>query len=202
MIVEDHLLVREGLTFVMHQNFPDAKVHAAGDAEEAFVILKNKHIDLVLLDIGLPDISGIEIVDQIIKEYPAIKLLVVTQHTGDALVRHLFDKGAHGFFVKTNSPLEMAVAVATVLNGEQYLSAELKHNLLKTEKAPSIVFSQRETQVLIMLTQGKTSEEIAQRLGIKKSSVESIRERMLGKTATRNSAQLISFAYENAILYS
>jgi DNA-binding NarL/FixJ family response regulator len=200
LIVEDQELVRQGLALVLKQHFPDVRLLQAGNGEEAFKILQTSRVHIVLLDISLPGMSGVEIAQQILKNYPNIKVLIVTQYNGEAMIRNLLKAGVHSFFLKNNAAHEIKDAINTVLQGKQYVPESLRPALLPSGNVPAIAFSKREAEILLLLKMGRSSKEISEKLQLKENTINSYREDMLQKTKTNNVAQLISYAYENGIL--
>lgn len=200
LIVEDQELVRQGLSLVLKQHFPDVRVHQAGNGEDAFKILQSHKIDIVLLDIGLPGMSGVEIAEKLLEQYPNVKVLIVTQYNGEAMIKNLLKAGVHSFFFKNNAAHEIKEAVTAVLSGQHYLPDFLKHALIPSTHIPAVAFSRREAQILLLLKMGRSSKEISERLQLTEYTINSYREDMLKKTKTGNVAQLISYAYENGIL--
>lgn len=200
LIVEDQELVRQGLALVLKQHFPDVRIHQAGNGQEAFKILETHKVDIVLLDIGLPGMSGVEIAEIILRDYQGAKVLIVTQYSGEAMIKNLLKAGVHSFFFKNNAAHEIKEAITAVLNGHHYLPEILKSALIPSTHIPAIAFSRREAQILLLLKMGRSSKEISERLQLTEYTINSYREDMLKKTKTGNVAQLISYAYENGIL--
>lgn len=200
LIVEDQQLVRQGLMLVMKQHFPNVRLYEAGDSVNAFRILAHYKINIVLLDIGLPIVGGVEIAEKMVKEYPSVKILVVTQYSGEALIKNLLRNGVHSFIFKNSAPNEIREAVNTVLNGRHFIPEVLKSALIPMTHIPAVAFSKREAEILLLLKMGRSSKEISERLQLTEYTINSYREDMLKKTKTGNVAQLISYAYENGIL--
>lgn len=200
LIVDDQPLVRQGLMLVLKQHFPDVRLYEAGNGEDALRALMLYKIKIVLLDIGLPGISGVEVAEVILKEYPNVKVLIVTQYNGEAMIKNLLRSGVHSFFFKNSAAHEISEAVGTVLDGKHYIPEALKYALIPTTHIPSIAFSKREAQILLLLKMGRSSKEISERLHLTEYTINSYREDMLKKTKTGNVAQLISYAYENGLL--
>jgi DNA-binding NarL/FixJ family response regulator len=200
LIIEDQELVRQGVTLVLQQHFVNVRVHQSGNGIDALLILDKHKVDIVLLDIGLPGMTGVELAEIMIDRYPEVKILVVTQFNGEAMIKNLFRKGIHSFFFKTNAAHEIEGAVNAVLSGQHYLPDSIKAALIPTTHIPVVAFNKREGEILLQLKMGRSSKQISQRLNLKENTVNSYREAMLQKTGTANVAQLISYAYENGIL--
>jgi DNA-binding NarL/FixJ family response regulator len=200
LIVEDQEIVRQGLSLILKQHFANVRVHQSGNGLDALGILEKHKVDIVLLDIGLPGMSGAELARIILEKYSETKILVVTQYNGEAMIKNLFRLGIHSFFLKTTAAVDIEKAINAVLNGQHYLPDVLKSALVPTSHIPTINFSKREGEILLLLKMGRSSKEISQRLDLKETTINSYREDMLQKTRSANVAQLISFAYENGIL--
>jgi DNA-binding NarL/FixJ family response regulator len=203
LAVDDQSLFREGLALVLTRLFPDINLRQAGSGPEALEMLQEHRFNLLLLDIGMPGMNGIEVARQVLRQYPDLRIIILTQYNGEGMITHLVRLGVHGFLLKNSESQEIKKAIETVLDNRQYITPMIHPSLLKEEAvvaAPSIQFSKREADILIYLKMGKSSKEIAERLALKENTINSYREDMLQKTKTRNVAELISYAYENGVL--
>jgi DNA-binding NarL/FixJ family response regulator len=203
LTVDDQALFREGLTLVLNKLYPNTKVKQASSGPEAFDLMSKHVFDLLLLDIGMPGMNGMEVAKQVMLDHPATRIIILTQYNGEAMITHLVQSGVHGFLLKNSGSQEIKKAIETVLNGRQYITTMIHPSLLKDEKAnnaPSVRFSKREADILMYLKLGKSSKEIAERLSLKENTINSYREDMLRKTQTSNVAELISYAYKNGVL--
>ena len=202
LLVDDQQLFREGLALILKQHFPDYELIHAGSGPEALEILKTRPVNLVLLDIGMPEMNGMEVVNYIIKDHPQALILVVTQYNGEAMIKHLLRMGVHGFIFKSSASEEIKEAINTVLDGKQYVPATLQPSFLKkiAMTDTTAVLKKREAEILLLLKMGRSSKEIAERLKLKENTINSYREEMLQKTKTKNVAELIAYAYENGML--
>jgi DNA-binding NarL/FixJ family response regulator len=203
LTVDDQALFREGLTLVLNKLYPTAKVKQASSGPEAFDLMSNHVFDLLLLDIGMPGMNGMEVAKQVMLDHPSTHIIILTQYNGEAMITHLVQAGVHGFLLKNSGSQEIKKAIDTVLSGKQYITTMIHPSLLKDEKAnnaPSVRFSKREADILMYLKLGKSSKEIAERLSLKENTINSYREDMLRKTQTSNVAELISYAYKNGVL--
>lgn len=202
LLVDDQQLFREGLALILKQHYPEVTITQAGSGPEAFEILKSNRIDLVLLDIGMPEMNGMEVVPLLTKEYPDLVILVVTQYNGEAMIKHLLRMGIHGFIFKSSASEEIREAIKTVMEGRQYIPLNLQPSFLKKMALTDTpaVLKKREAEILLLLKMGRSSKEIAERLNLKENTINSYREEMLQKTKTKNVAELIAYAYENGML--
>jgi DNA-binding NarL/FixJ family response regulator len=200
LMIEDQELVRQGLSLVLKQHFPDVRLHEAGNWWDALDILENHLVHIVLLDINLPGTNGVEIAGKLLRDYPDVKILIVTQYSGEAMIKNLLRAGVHSFFFKNSGALEIKEAITAVLAGKQHIPEMLKPALIPTTHIPAVSFNRREAEILLLLKTGRSSKEISKRLKLTEYTINSYREDMLRKTNTGNVAQLISYAYENGIL--
>jgi len=202
LLVDDQQLFREGLALILKQHFQDFLLLHAGSGPEALTLMQNSKIDLVLLDIGMPEMNGMEVANHILKDFPEALILVVTQYNGEAMIKHLLRTGVHGFIFKSSTAEEIKSAIETVLDGRQFIPTELQPAFLKKmamSDAPAVL-KKREAEILLLLKMGRSSKEIAERLKLKENTINSYREEMLQKTKTKNVAELIAYAYENGML--
>lgn len=200
LIIEDQAIVRQGLALVLRQHFPDIRIHEAERGSDAFAILERHKVHIVLLDIGLPEMGGVEIAQKLLRDFPSVKVLIVTQYSGEGMIKNLFRMGVHSFFFKNSGAQSIKDAVTAVLAGKHYIPENLKPALIPTTHIPAIAFNKREAQILLLLKLGRSSKEISVSLNLTEYTVNSYREAMLKKTNTGNVAHLISYAYENGIL--
>jgi len=202
LLVDDQQLFREGLALILKQHYPDVNISHAGSGPEALELLKTNKIDLVLLDIGMPEMNGMEVVAHLTKDHPDLVILVVTQYNGEAMIKHLLRIGVHGFIFKSSASEEIKDAIKTVMEGRQYVPVSLQPSFLRKiamTDTPAVL-KKREAEILLLLKMGRSSKEIAERLNLKENTINSYREEMLQKTKTKNVAELIAYAYENGML--
>ena len=202
LLVDDQQLFREGLALILKQHYPEMTLLHAGSGPAALELLKTTPVNLVLLDIGMPEMNGMEAVTLISKDHPDVSILVVTQYNGEAMIKHLLRIGVHGFIFKSSASEEIREAIETVMQGRQYVPANLQPSFLKKiamNDTPAVL-KKREAEILLLLKMGRSSKEIAERLKLKENTINSYREEMLQKTKTKNVAELISYAHENGML--
>ncbi|HEY3402685.1 MAG TPA: response regulator transcription factor [Ohtaekwangia sp.] len=203
LLTDDQSMFREGVELILKQHFPQAKLYQAGNGKEALDVIAKQTIDVVLLDVNMPGMNGIEVSRIILRDHPETKIIILTQYNGEAMIATLLKEGVHGFLLKNSSSTEIIKAIDTVFEQEMvYVTPSIHPSLSKNdteEKAPSIFFTKREAEILMYLKMGKSSKEIAERLALKENTINSYREDMLQKTQTRNVAELISYAYQNGV---
>lgn len=206
-IVDDHAIVREGLKQILTDT-PDLVV--AGDAEtghEAILLARQGKYDVLLLDISMPDRSGIEVLKQIKKEAPDIAVLMLSMHREDQYAIRSLKSGAAGYLNKQSAPAELVVAIREVIAGRKYISTALaqelanqvggNHQLLLHE-----TLSDREYQTMTMIASGKCVSDIAIDLNLSVKTVSMYRARLLQKMKLKNNAELMHYAMKNRLVDS
>lgn len=204
VIVDDHKLLRETWSFILNQNPLFSVIAECGSAEEAVEICKLQRPDLVMLDINLPGISGMEAVPLLRKFAPGVRILSVSLHTQPVYVRKMMQSGASGYVTKNSTQEEMINALVTVSEGKKYICTEIK-NILADEiiddngKKKNInLLSLREMEIIDMIRQGLSSKEIAAAAHISVKTVEVHRYNILKKLQLKNAAQLVNYVHQHA----
>lgn len=199
LIADDHTLVRETWSFILNTQ-PDFEVIAeAGTAEEAINVAKELHPDIVIMDINLPGMDGIEATKHIRKCAPSSRVLGVSLHSQPSYARKMIQTGAMGYVTKNSTRDEMFEAIHEIRNGNKYICQEIKNilseQLINGSSAPTGLnsLSQREIEVIRFLKQGDSSKEIAEALDISVKTVEVHRYNILKKMNLKNTAALINF---------
>lgn len=203
LIVDDHPVVVEGLRSLLGQ-LPSIEVAgSAANAFEAMALLKGHVVDIVLLDINLPDVSGIDLCKKIKKEFPAIKILGISTFADRSYISRMIANGAAGYLIKSATAEEIAEAIRTVLQGKIYLSLELDHIGRPSTALPAgglPMLTKREKEVLQLISEGFTNGEIAAKLFISHLTVDSHRKNLLTKLGVANTAALIRLAVEQGLI--
>ncbi|HAH57563.1 MAG: response regulator transcription factor [Lentimicrobiaceae bacterium] len=196
LIIEDHPLVVEGFKNLIDSRDDFSLCGIAGNAEDALLLLKSCLPDIVLLDIMLPGMTGLELIDILQKDYPKSKVLVVSTYSQRYYVEAMLEKGAKGYLLKNAGNDEIIEAITSVYYDQTYLSHEIAFSLRKNAGQP-ISLSHREIEVLKLVADGLTNKEIAEKLFISPLTVDSHRKNMIAKLEARNTASLIKIAVEN-----
>lgn len=205
-IADDHAIVREGLKQILAES-PDIIV--AGEAEngvDAIKTFRKSKCQVVLLDISLPDKSGIEVLKQIKKEKPDVAVLMLSMHREDQYAIRSLKAGAAGYMNKQSAPRELVTAIRQVATGQKYVSAALAQELAsqlgeeRTEAPLHESLSDREFQTLTMIASGKTVTAIAKELSLSVKTISEYRARLLVKMKLKNSAELTHYAIKNHLI--
>lgn len=205
-LCDDHAVVRSGLRRILEAE-PDLEVVGeAGSAAEAVEVATDTQPDVFVMDLGLPDRSGIAATADVCATSPATRVLVLTVHDDVAYLRRAFEAGAAGYLVKEAADVEMVQAVRQVAAGKQYVHPSLGAALLAPDAAtarpagPGGELSEREVEVLSLIANGLTNAEIAERLYVSVRTVETHRAHIHQKLNVRTRAEIVRVAREAGIL--
>lgn len=207
VIAEDHALFRSGLKQILSLQKNLSVEGEAGSAEEAFSLCRELNPDLLLLDISLPGMTGIEAIPKFRQISPHIKILIISMHGMYEYVRSAFKAGANGYLLKTADSNEFFLAIQTILNGNQYISTELTTSVLNTflhndeEDASSLdVLTAREKEILVCVAKGLSNKEIASELNIAEKTVITHRTNFMRKLSLHNVREIIMFAMKHNLI--
>lgn len=199
IIVEDHPVVVEGLQLMFTSSGRYCIEGTAGTGKECLQLLKWLTPDVLLLDINLPDISGIDLCRLILEKHPNQKILALTTYTERVFIQQMLDNGAYGYVLKNASSEEIMEGVNEVFSGNRYLCTEAE-NLLKKIPENELMITRRESSVLKLLAEGFTNLEIAEKLFISPLTVDSHRKNLIVKLQARNTASLIKIASDKGLI--
>ena len=202
LITDDHPIVRRGLRQIVADE-ADMSVSEAGTGAEALGLIDSEEFHLVLLDLTMPGLSGLEVLNQIRVRWPQLPVLVLSAHPETEFAVRIIKAGASGYLNKHLAPEELITAIRRVLTGRKYIGpavAELiADSLGRDEAAPHASLSDREFQVMLLIAAGKTVSEIAQDLALSVKTVSTYRTRILEKMNLKNNAELMRYVVENKI---
>ncbi len=206
MIADDHQLFLEGLKGML-ELIPTIEIIAtANDGEEVLRKLKSYYIDILLLDIQMPKMNGIETAKEVHLKYPDTKTIALSMHNEKAFIQKMYQNDVHGYLLKTSSKTELLNAIYVVHNGGKYFSTEATLALLeeKTNKKTSIIveeqLSKREKEILILIAKEQSNPSIAEQLHISIHTVNTHRKNMLLKLGVKNTAGLVHYAIKKNML--
>jgi DNA-binding NarL/FixJ family response regulator len=202
LIADDHAMIRAGLRRWLEQDRSVEAVAEAGSGAETLQQLRDGSWDLVVLDINMPDRSGIDILRHIRSGHPQTRVLVISGFSEKQYAIYALRAGASGYLAKDQAPEEFMRAVHTVLSGRRFASAALTEMLVNALDEPSLhaSLSQREFQILCKLAVGRSVSEIAQELCISVKTVSTYRARVLDKMHLETNADLTTYALRNGLV--
>ena len=199
LIVDDHPVVAEGLRKLISDSKSAEVIGIAGSGKACIDFLRWEKPDLIFLDINLPDINGIELCKEIKKTNPAIKILALTTFNEKSIISKMINNGADGYLLKNSDADDIIESINEVSIGNRYLAAEVENILTKIDSY-EIILTKREREVLKLISDGLTNNEIAEQLFISPLTVDSHRKNLITKLEVRNTASLIKKAIENKLI--
>lgn len=205
LIADDHPIVRQGLRQIITETSDMVVADEASNGWEALSKVRASYYDVVLLDISMPGLHGLDIIRQLKNERPGLPVLILSIHPEEQYAVRAFRAGASGYLTKESAPDELLAAIQKVSVGGKYVSSSLAEKLasdLETgaEQLPHETLSDREYQVMCMIAVGKTVTKIAEELSLSAQTVSTYRSRILGKMRMRNSAELTYYAIKNRLV--
>jgi len=204
-LVDDHKMFRSGLRFLLN-DIPEIKV--VGEASNGLEFLDmaaNEIIDIVLMDINMPEMNGLEATCEALKLYPKLKIIVLSMHGEEEYYDQMVEAGVQGFLLKNSGVEELNAALQAVINGGTYFSQELLVGILDKKKQKQfqtevVKLTQRELEVLTLICEGFCNTDIAEKLFISHRTVDRHRSNLLSKTGCPNSTSLVMYAVKNKII--
>ena len=202
LIADDHAIVRHGLKQIIEKSGEMCVVAEADRGADALRKLREVECDVVLLDVSMPDMSGVDVLKQIHAERPHLPVLILSIYPEDQYAMRLIKAGAVGYMTKDSAPPEVVKALLHVAGGKKYISpavAELLANELGTTegKLPHQTLSDREYQIFLLLAAARTVSEIADTLSLSVKTISTYRTRILEKMRLENNAELMRYAVDN-----
>lgn len=212
LLADDHAVLRAGLRVLLNSEPDITVVGEAGDGAETLDAIAQYQPDIVVLDLMMPNVKGLDIIEQIAETYPQTRILVLTMHADTQYIRHVVKAGGAGYVLKSSADTELIKAIRIVASGSSYLTPEATQVLMsdyrEQEEQPVSsaqqrglsLLSDREHEVLVMTALGYSSREIGELLFISPKSVDTYRQRLMEKLQLENRAELVQYALKNGLL--
>jgi DNA-binding NarL/FixJ family response regulator len=197
-LAEDHIMIRETIRKCIEE-VPDLQVVVEfSDGTEVLEFLKHSVPDMLILDLHMPQLNGIEATKIIKSLYPEIKILILTMHKSNVHFREAFKAGADGYILKENALADLIFAINTIRNGNRYISTLVLDQVMEliSRKQEDDLLTKRERKILILLAEGKSSKQVAQILGISFITVNNYRMRIKKKLGSSRASDLIKYALQ------
>ena len=193
-ITDDHYMVVEGIrSLLQHEEGIEWMGHAM-NAVSCTAFLQQQQPDVILMDINLPDRSGIDLCKEVKAKYPAIHIIGLSSFNQQSYIEKMMDNGASGYVLKNATREELREAIETVMSGEKFLSDEAAATLEKNEDVKIPILTRREKEVLGLIASGLTNQQIGEKLFISTTTVDTHRKNLLSKFEVKNTATLIRLA--------
>jgi DNA-binding NarL/FixJ family response regulator len=205
LLAEDHTIVRKGLRSLLEDEANIQVVGEAEDGREAVRMTQELLPDVVLMDISMPGLSGLEATRQIKERFPEVNVLVLTRHANEEYVLQILQAGASGYVVKKAAPAELMLAIQAVYRGDSFLSPAISREVIEeyTRRAGANDYDRltdREREVLQLIAEGRSNREIAELLHVSMKTVENHRANLMDKLGLRSVAELTRYAIRKGII--
>jgi len=208
IIADDHCLIRQGIKGILSKDRSLQVIAEAGNGAELLELLRQYSPHMVIVDITMPQMNGIEAMANIQKSFPGISILVLTMHSSSQCFCNAIAAGAHGYLMKDDSDTELLLAIKTIRAGKSYISpqfsleaaSEMMTSFRDQGRIEFVILSEREKQVLRLVVQGCSSKRIAKLLELSPRTIDHHRSSLLKKYQMRNTADLVSHVVKNGLI--
>jgi DNA-binding NarL/FixJ family response regulator len=209
LLVDDHKILRDGICSLLKE-YPDMEVVGeAADGKSALNLVKELSPDMVIMDISMPDLNGIEATRKILADYPHIKVMALSMHYDKHFVSEIFKAGASGYLLKDCAFDEMAHAIRMIIDNKTYINSQIASLVVESLMSDSprshnkhafSLLTEREKEVLQLIAEGKSTKQIASNLNVSTKTIESHRRQVMGKLNIRNIADLTKYAIREGLI--
>lgn len=204
LLVDDHELVRTAIEHFLNNCSGFRVVAVAGSGEEALELMSTIRPDIVLMDVNMPGMGGVEASKRLLKRFPTVKIIVLSVHDDGPLPQQLLQMGVQGYLSKSCPASEMVTGIQTVHQGKRYLSADvaskIAFSVMPGETAPFERLSQREMEIVMLILQGATITDMAQVLMLSSKTINTYRYRLYDKLGVKNDVELTRLALKYRLL--
>ncbi len=205
LIADDHAVVRQGIRQIL-TDAPEVHIVAeASTGAEALELMRSSDVDLVLLDISMPGLNGLDVVRQVRHDQPSVRVLVLSVHPEEQYAVRVMKAGASGYLTKDSAPEELISALRCIAGGHKYLTPSLAERLASevetgTDRLPHETLSDREYQVMLLIAEGLRVQDIAERLTLSAKTVSTYRTRLLQKMKMHGSSEVVRYAVRHGLI--
>jgi DNA-binding NarL/FixJ family response regulator len=203
LLVDDHTIVRQGLKLILSAHADIQVIGEASNGREAVELADKLLPDVVIMDVAMPELGGIEATKRITESHPRLRILVLSMHKESVYVREIFKAGARGYILKDAIDTELLNAVRSVARGDGYISPAVSGAILNDFRQnvtdPADLLSAREREVLRLIAEGLTNKEVANRLNLSVYTVDSHRGKIMEKLNLHSAGELVRFAVKHGL---
>jgi DNA-binding NarL/FixJ family response regulator len=196
-IADDHMLMAEGLAKLVEDDFD--VVAKVDSGRELLRIVAQRPPDLALIDVSMPELTGVEAARELLEMAPHCKVILISMHSQAEMVREAFRAGASGYVLKRSAAVELLTAMFEVLKGNAYVSSSIAKEALSSLLAPAPTLTSRQREVLRLVAEGRSAKEIATHLGIAVKTAQFHKTSIMTRLGIHNTAELIKYAIDHAI---
>ncbi|MDZ7715181.1 MAG: response regulator transcription factor [Balneolaceae bacterium] len=208
MLVDDHDIVRDGIRALLEDEVGFEIVAEAENGVEALqACQEHEDLDIIIMDISMPEMNGIKATEKIKEDYPDIKVLALTMMDEDQHIRQMIEAGASGYILKSSDRKELVTAITAILDGKHYFSEDTAHSVMMDlvkgggeSKSDPDKLTVRELEVLELIVKELTNQQIAEKLFISVRTVDAHRRNLLQKSGAKNTAGLVTYAIKNNLV--
>jgi DNA-binding NarL/FixJ family response regulator len=214
LLADDHALVRAGIHSLLQRLSGIQIIAEAGEGHEALRLIKEKKPDIVLLDISMPGLNGLEIADRVAKEFPKVRIIILSVHMNEEYVLHAIRVGAAGYLLKNSGIEELELAIKSVARGEMYLSPPISRQVItdyierlngkaghkKSESELYKILTPRQREIVQLIAEGCTTKEIADKLKVSVKTVDTHRTQLMERLDIHDIAGLVRYAIRAGIV--
>ena len=207
ILADDHTMIREGIRSMLVNELRHNVIAQAGNGRETIALVQQHKPDIVLMDITMPELNGIEATRHIINEFPAIKIIALSMHADKSIVSEMLTAGASGYLLKDSSAQELHLAIQTVMCGKIYITGEItnivvRDYILNKDRKQGDISSSltaREKEIIQLIAEGKASKDIASVLHISISTVDTHRQHIMDKLQLHSIADIVKYAIRTGL---
>jgi DNA-binding NarL/FixJ family response regulator len=207
ILADDHRIMREGLRALLEREAGIEVIAEAENGRTTVELSRELNPDVVVIDIGMPDLNGIDATRQIVSESPTVKVIALSMHSDRKFVREMLSAGASGYLLKDSAFEELGAALATVINNQTYLSPKIADTVVKDylgkietkESKASPALTKREREVLQLIAEGRTTKDIASQLYVSIKTIETHRKQIMDKVGLNSVAELTKYAIREGL---
>jgi len=203
LLADDHQMIREGMSALLSDVENIDIVTTASNGKEVLEYLKTEPVDLILMDINMPELDGIQTTKKIRRLFPKVKVLILSMHNKEGYIKNAIDVGAKGYILKNTGKTELLLAIDHIIEGHTYFSQEVTETLIKNIGAGNpdgITMSKKEKNILELLSDGFTTAEIAETLVASQHTIETYRRNLLLKFKAKNVSELIKISMKEGFI--
>jgi DNA-binding NarL/FixJ family response regulator len=206
ILVDDHQMFRDGIKSVLSDESNIEIVGEVGNGKDLYKLLESTKPDIIIADISMPEISGIEVATYISENYADIKILILSMHSSEEFITKALNAGANGYLPKDTSMNELLEAIKTIHKGENYFNKDISNTILKSiinksKEDKDKKLTNREKEIISLVVEGLTNKEIADQLSISIRTVDSHKNNIMQKLNLKSSVELVKYAIKNNLVH-